>query len=64
MIKAVLRLQYPKTEFLEYCTEHRVKPDIDLLRSWLIERAINDSASENLDLIRSDHDQEWYAALS
>lgn len=64
MITATLTLKYPKAEFLEYCMEHRVKPDIDLLRSWLIERAINDNAADNLNLIRSDHDQEWYAALS
>ena len=64
MIKATLSLEYPKAEFLEYCTEHRVKPDVDLLRSWLIEKAINDNAADNLDLIRSDHDQGWFAALS
>ena len=64
LIEAVLRVQYPKKEFLEYCSEHRVKPDIDLLRSWLIERAINDNASDNLVLIRSAHDQDWNAALS
>ena len=64
MITATLTLKYPKAEFIEYCLEHRVKPDIDLLRSWLIERAISDNAADNLDLIRSDHDQEWYAALS
>lgn len=66
LIEAVLRLQYPKEAFLEYCAEHDVRPDIDLLRSWLIERVISDNASENLVFICSDHDhdQDWYAALS
>ena len=55
-IHASLDLTYPKAEFLEHCTEHGVKPDLDLLRSWLIEKCIADDAANSIqiDCLNSD----------
>ena len=50
LIHATLDLKYPKEEFLEHCTEHGVKPDLDLLRSWLIEKCIQDDAANSIQI--------------
>ena len=50
LIHASLDLKYHKEEFLNHCTEHGVKPDLDLLRSWLIERCIADDAINSIKL--------------
>lgn len=48
LIHASLELKYHREEFLEYCTENDVQPDIDMLRSWLIERCIADDAANSI----------------
>jgi len=50
LIHATLDLKYPKEEFLEHCTEHGVTPDLDLLRSWLIEKCITDDAANSINI--------------
>ena len=49
---ATLTLNFTKQEFQEHCTEHGVHPDLDQLRSWLIEKAICCDLKESMHLGR------------
>ena len=50
---ATLTLNFTKQEFHEHCTEHGVEPDMDQLRSWLIEKAVYCVPAETLRITRS-----------
>ena len=45
---ATLTLNFTKQEFHEHCDEYGVEPNMDQLRSWLVEKAISCIPEENL----------------
>ena len=49
---ATLTLNFTKQEFHEHCTEHDVEPDMDQLRSWLMEKAVTCDPAESLRIAR------------
>lgn len=49
---ATLTLNYDDQEFREHCVENSVVPDDDMLRSWLMQRAVDDELEKVVKLYR------------
>lgn len=49
---ATLTLNFTKQEFHEHCDEFGIEPDMDQLRSWLIEKAVCCAPKEALRIAR------------
>lgn len=64
LIHATLDLKYHREEFDEYCTENGVTPDLDMLRSWLMERAVADEVINSVKLCCLDPDCACVADLN